>query len=119
MRVAHAVTIVLLVAAFGCSSGTGPGGGAGGRTQSPAMRSTAFSPTPDTVAAGVAVTWTNNDGIVHTVTSAPGSADVFSSGNVAASGTFSHTFNTPGTYSYYCTIHGTPTSGMRGTIVVQ
>jgi plastocyanin len=29
------------------------------------------------------------------------------------------TFNTPGTYRYHCTVHGTATSGMRGTIIVQ
>jgi plastocyanin len=38
---------------------------------------------------------------------------------VSAPTTFSQTFSTPGTYLYFCVVHGTPSSGMRGTIVVQ
>jgi len=36
-------------------------------------------------------------------------------------GPFSHeeTFNTAGTYRYYCSVHGSPNSGMRGEVVVQ
>ena len=34
-------------------------------------------------------------------------------------GTYQRTFNIAGTFAYYCTIHGTPTSGMRGTVTVQ
>lgn len=29
-----------------------------------------------------------------------------------------HVFITPGTYSYYCSIHGSPGAGMYGTLVV-
>ena len=39
--------------------------------------------------------------------------------DVAPPKTFSHSFNTPGTYLYFCSVHGSPTTGMRGTIVVQ
>ena len=124
MRAAHAVTIVLLATALGCSSSTystGPSGGGatGGRTRSLALSGSVFRPTPDTVGVGLSVTWTNNDGITHTVVAAPSSADLFDSGNIGSGGAFSHTFAAPGTYSYYCRIHGTPTSGMHGTIVVQ
>jgi plastocyanin len=123
MRLVSLVTLVLLAGASGCggSSGygstTGPGGG--GHTLSLAMSGSAFSPALDTVAAGSTVTWTNNDAVTHTVTSAPGSADTYSSGNLGGAATFQHTFATAGTYVYYCTIHGTPTAGMKATIVVQ
>ena len=120
MRIAPAVMALTLLAALGCSSSMGPGGGtSGGRSRTPVMSGSAFNPTPDTVGAGLSVTWTNNDGLTHTITASPGSADAFDSGNIGGGGTFSHTFATPGTYSYYCRIHGTPTSGMHGTIVVQ
>ena len=33
--------------------------------------------------------------------------------------TYSHLFNVPGTYNYYCSIHGTPGAGMYGTLVVS
>lgn len=32
--------------------------------------------------------------------------------------TFSHVFTEPGEYPYYCTIHGTTTRGMVGTVIV-
>jgi plastocyanin len=77
-----------------------------------------FVPANVTVSAGTTVTWTWVSGI-HDVT--PTGAPAFSgSGNpVSAPHTFSQTFNTAGTYSYFCTVHGTPTAGMRGTVVVQ
>jgi plastocyanin len=33
--------------------------------------------------------------------------------------TYSHLFNVPGTYNYYCSIHGAPGAGMFGTLVVS
>lgn len=32
--------------------------------------------------------------------------------------TYSHVFGAPGTYAYYCSIHGSPGAGMYGTLVV-
>jgi plastocyanin len=72
----------------------------------------AFSPLTLTVAVNTTVTWTNNDGVTHTVTS---DAAVFNSGNVAPGGTFSYQFTTAGTYPYHCTIH----NYMTGTVIVQ
>lgn len=124
MRLVSVVTLVVLAGVAGCggSSGygttTGPGGGGGGHTLSISLSGSAFSPTPDTVTAGSTVTWTNHDAFGHTVTSVPGSPDTYNA-SLAPGGTFSHLFATAGTYGYYCTLHGTPTSGMRGTIVVQ
>lgn len=44
-------------------------------------------------------------------------ADPFNSG-VFSSGVFVHTFTADGTYGYFCSIHGSASSGMRGTIQV-
>ena len=41
--------------------------------------------------------------------------DGFDSGSLAQNATFSHTFNTAGTFPYYCRVHG---AMMQGTIVV-
>jgi plastocyanin len=71
-----------------------------------------FSPKSLTVAVNTTVTWTNNDGITHTVTSDSG---VFDSGNLGAAATFSYTFTVPGTYPYHCNIH----PDMTASIVVQ
>ena len=71
----------------------------------------AFSPTTITIKAGTTVTWTNNDSTPHTVTSDIGS---FTSQTLQTQGSFSHTFNVVGTYSYHCRIH----PSMHGTVVV-
>ena len=77
----------------------------------------AFANTERTVPAGTAVTWVNKDsGPRHSATAADGSFDtgLFDGGEQA-----SITFDAPGTYVYYCTLHGSPDgSGMAATITV-
>ena len=53
--------------------------------------------------AGTTVTWINKDAVPHTVTSLSGSE--LDSGTMNQGATYSHTFNSSGTYDYYCTIH--------------
>ena len=72
----------------------------------------AFAPSTLTVKAGTTVTWKNNDGVAHTVTSDDGTS--FDSGTMASGASFSFTANIPGTFAYHCTIH----SGMKATLVV-
>jgi plastocyanin len=76
------------------------------------MQNTAFNPSTIIVPATTTITWRNKDGMTHTVTSTTGQ---FDSGNVSAGGNYSHQFNTPGTYTYRCTIH----PQMTGTVIVQ
>ncbi len=90
------------------STGTGSGPGA----NEVLIQSMSFIPSTLTIAAGTTVKWTNKDPITHTVTS---NTKTFNSGNVTSNSTFSFTFNTAGTYSYYCSIH----PSMMGTIVVK
>ncbi|MEO6728755.1 MAG: cupredoxin domain-containing protein [Candidatus Dojkabacteria bacterium] len=59
---------------------------------------------------GQTVVWTNNDSVSHTVTS-----DLFNSGTIAPGGTFTHQFDTAGTFTYHCNFH----SNMVGTVVVN
>jgi plastocyanin len=76
------------------------------------------NPAVDTVAVGgnVTWTWTNNQGISHSVQS-QGSTAFASSPIMGGNGqTYAVTFTTPGTYRYDCAVHGT---AMTGTIVVQ
>ena len=65
-----------------------------------------------TVSAGTTVTATNQDGVTHTWTSVD---DVWSSGGLASGESFEFTFDEPGEYAYFCTIHPT----MEGTITVE
>jgi plastocyanin len=78
---------------------------------------TSFSPSTITIDAGQAVCWNwSTGGISHNVKA---DDDSFSSGSPASSGTFQRTFNTPGTYGYFCQVHGALNGGMRGTVVVR
>jgi len=128
MRLPCAVVMVAAAVVLGCgksdkfgmgTSGGGGGGSGGGSTLNIVMSAILFVPAVDTVAAGQTVTWTNNDQVIHTVTADSGSVDAFDSGDVPGSGTYTHTFQTAGTYGYYCRYHGSMTGGMRGTIVVR
>ncbi len=76
------------------------------------IQGSVFNPDKITVTAGTTITWTNKDGVVHTVTSDTG---LFDSGNIGANGTFSHKFSTAGTYLYHCAVHPT----MTGSVVVN
>jgi plastocyanin len=88
-----------------------------------------YVPQSMSVAVGDTVTWMNKSSAPHTVTrctpaacngasAGTGTDASFTSGDIgAASGaTFSHTFSQPGTYVYYCKIHGYAL--MHGTITV-
>jgi plastocyanin len=68
-----------------------------------------FVPQIITVPKGTTVTWTNMDSTGHTVTS-----NTVDSGPLGTGDTFSFTFNTPGTFSYHCSIH----ESMTGMIIV-
>ncbi|GAC1325452.1 MAG: hypothetical protein NVSMB2_24040 [Chloroflexota bacterium] len=78
------------------------------------IRNYAFVPVTVTVAAGTRVTWANEP-VIHTVTADDQSWD---SGFLDPGASFSHVFDTPGTYGYYCIPHGAPGTGMSGTIIV-
>ena len=71
-----------------------------------------FGPAELTVKAGTTITWTNRDDIPHTVVS---SDKAFKSKVLDTDEKFSATFRTPGTFSYFCSIH----PKMTGTVVVQ
>jgi large repetitive protein len=121
MRMIRLAAIGAVVVVGGCGSDPyGTNGGACTPTASQVcMGNRTFSPTTRTVSAGVTVTWLNGSGVAHTVTNSPGSGETFDQTVGVGSGVFSHEFNTPGPYEYYCKNHGTPSTGMRGTIVVQ
>src|SRR5438132_1250978 len=71
-----------------------------------------FSPQTITIAAGTTVIWTNRDDIPHTVVS---DDKFFKSKVLDTDEKFSFTFDKPGTFGYFCSIH----PKMTGKIVVQ
>lgn len=80
-----------------------------------------FLPQALEVVAGTEVVFENNGRNAHNIVP-EGDLEVKSWGVLDTAfepkDTYSHVFDTPGTYVYYCTIHGTASAGMFGTIVV-
>lgn len=76
-----------------------------------------FQPQHLVVAPGSTVVWINQSTQQHTVTADDGS---FASGTLSPNATYSHVFNTPGTYPYYSQNGGAQGGiGMFGVIVVM
>lgn len=80
-----------------------------------------FGPELLTVVAGTEVIFTNNGRNPHNVLP-EGDADALTWGvleqDFLPTDVYSHVFDRPGTYVYYCSIHGTPKAAMHATIVV-
>jgi plastocyanin len=117
------VALTLLVAAgvlaAGCGGGNNNSSGGGATTSGAgtpaggtavAIDNFAFSPAALNVKMGQQVTWTNKQGVEHTVTADGGAFDH----PMPSAATFSFTFATAGTVAYHCTIH----PFMKGTVVV-
>ena len=109
--------LVLAAAVVLAGCGDDGGGGAAAAAAAPvtgvtrvAAKDNRFTPPAVQVPAGTTVTWAFEDGLVpHDVT-----GDGWRSGDPQRKGTFAHTFDRPGTYSYRCTVH----DGMNGRVVV-
>jgi aldose sugar dehydrogenase len=89
----------------------------------------AFNPGDIDIKVGDSIKWTNNDLVIHTIvegspsltssasTIRPESSNVsvgFQSGLLKQGMTFGHSFDRPGTFNYYCSLHPT----MVGKVVV-
>ena len=94
----------------GAATDSGPAQGA---AVAVAIKDIVFNPVSVEVSAGTTVTWTNEDPVPHTVTGKDNKA--IKSGVMNEGDTYSFTFDTLGTYSYYCAFH----AGMTATVVVK
>ncbi|MDQ6604135.1 MAG: cupredoxin family copper-binding protein [Chloroflexota bacterium] len=73
-----------------------------------------FDPTPLTIPVGTTVVWTNQDTAPHSATSDPGSTFTFDTGIMQKGQSGKITFSTPGTFTYFCTVH----PNMHASVVV-
>src|SRR3990170_13495 len=67
-----------------------------------------YDPQDITVSIGTTVKWTNNDEMIHTVTSGTpelGPSGIFDSSILNAGSSFEHTFSSAGSVDYYCIVH--------------
>ena len=76
------------------------------------MATKAYSPSVIKVSASTTVTWKNEDQIIHTVTDLGGE---FDSGFIQPAETWQYTFDSNGTYYYFCSIH----PWMKGAVIVS
>ena len=77
-----------------------------------------FEPRNVTIAVGTTVTWTWVGGF-HDVTSTGDPAFAGSGDPISPPHSYSYTFTTAGAYRYFCSVHGSASAGMRGSIIVQ
>ncbi len=126
-----AVAITVSIMASGCGDGffdMGEGhhdqmhGAAGGAPQTPVAVDASqvdveiadfdFSPRELTVQAGATIRWTNGDSAPHDATD---EADGWGTGTLKQGESATITFDAPGTYAYFCTIH----PDMKATLAVE
>lgn len=123
------LAVFALVVAVACSNSTGYGSNPppppppappppppppGGHSTTITVGNDFFSPTPDTIPAGVVTFEWNTPSNGHNVTWSSGPGTLPAGSATKTSGTYDATLQ-QGTYNYHCTIHG----GMTGRIVVQ
>ena len=120
------IAMVVALIASGCGSSNSTTSPTGSCTPTPTnpecvnppnlltvtIKNGVYSPNPVSVKVGQSVNWLNSDSIAHTATD-PG---VFDTGSIAPTSAADAPvpFNTPGTYSYHCTLHANESA----TIVV-
>jgi plastocyanin len=82
-------------------------------------RDNTFSPENITVSAGAEVTWDNRGRNPHNAIPVDEDAfDEIALDELQPGDAVTRTFDEPGEYPYYCTLHGTPDRGMIGRIRV-
>ena len=112
---AAALSMVAMLACGGDSDTdtTANGGGGGASAKRVVVKDIAFKPDKLSIEQGDTVTWRFEDkGIPHNVVADDGS---FKSETKDA-GTFQHTFEAAGSFTYVCTVHP---DTMKGTVVVS
>lgn len=124
IRIIRPIVLLSLVALAACAA---PVATTTQRSATVQISSFRFQPAELTVAAGTTVTWTNDDAILHTVTTGTSvKKDDFGNYDIAPDGrvngtlsdkgqTFSFTFTTPGDYAYFCSRH----NNMTARVVVR
>jgi plastocyanin len=85
-------------------------------TAAVAVTDNAFAPDEVLVATGGSVTWNWGGSNDHDVTWVAGG---LTNSTTQSAGSHLVTFSSAGSFDYYCTIHGSPTAGMRGKVEVK
>ncbi len=118
LRTVLPAILVLALAASACGDSSPTDSDDLERTTSVEVRDSFFSPSANLVDQGAEVTWNwVNTSLGHNIIWVD--ADLENAGTRQFG---SHTVtmpDEPGEYRYYCSLHGSPTSGMRGRVIVE
>lgn len=105
-----------------CGGDTGSGGdvrGGAGATVEVQAVDNRFEAGEIRVKTGTEVVWINGGRNNHDVVPVEGDEWGIALADFLPKTAYSHVFDEPGTYEYYCSVHGTKNAGMKGTIVVE
>ncbi len=80
------------------------------------VRDNVFRPKTINVTPGTVVRWVNDGRNVHNVR--PDEGFEFGSRKLTRGQSYAYQFDEPGSYGYYCSLHGAPGTGQFGTVVV-
>lgn len=82
------------------------------------IQNDSFKPSEMNITSGTQITWINKDNVNHSVTSGTpdNPTELFDSGNIQPDSTFSYTFETIGTFKYYCK---NKPDMLKGKIIVE
>lgn len=128
LTAATAVLLAVVLAACGSDDGAAEGAdGEGATTVAPTGETmvvdtldNSFQPETITVEAGTEVIWENRGRNEHNVIPEDEDPDwTFEADQLQPGESVSHVFGKPGTYRYYCSIHGNVDIGMPGVVVVE
>ncbi len=81
-------------------------------TNSVSIADFSFTPQIISIPVGTTVTWKNNSTASHNHTVTSDTVGLFDSGLITPGANFSFQFNSPGTFSYHCTIHPSMTASV-------
>lgn len=118
MRFRTLILLACAAALVACGDDYDSGGGGGSTgNDSVTVVNNGFNPVTVTADSTGTVVWTwSSGGTAHNITF----EDAITGSGDKTTGTFTHTFVTPGTYRYRCTHHSRGfTSGMHGSVVVE
>lgn len=111
-----AITLAACATSAGSGASIAPAASAGGSAATVTIKGFAFSPATVTIAKGKTVTFVNNDSTAHTISSGASRAKDGKFDTELSGGTETTiTFDTPGTYDYFCNFH----ASMVAKVVVQ
>lgn len=132
MRTLQALAMVVFAGGIACGGSDGGSGPGRSGLKTVLLDAVEFQPATVSISAGDTIVWSWKQGSQdHNVISS-GAPSFPNEGNPVAPGTgtqgtdffdaphsYQYIFNAAGTYAYYCSTHGTPTTGMHGTVVVS